>query len=208
LSADRRNRFEQEYRRVLCALQNRGEPTLSALPKDASSLYEQLHAILARARLADMILTPPYQLSKLVQLSPPDFDPKTKRTVHSLVGGPKDLDRLLDAADPTTRIVRDDGTVIHFSLTIADGSAGLELIAYNFEAYRPLKQRHSEDNPQEPFAFIRFDLAFRGRKNEERGMRSHLHPGTDDIQVPSAWLSPAEALTYLVVGCRVTGDDC
>jgi hypothetical protein len=43
----------------------------------------------------------------------------------------------------------------------------------------------------------------RGHENEELGLRSHFHPSHDDLQVPGAMLSPAEALSFLLYGFRI-----
>ncbi|HET7504851.1 MAG TPA: hypothetical protein VFK02_27700, partial [Kofleriaceae bacterium] len=66
-------------------------------------------------------------------------------------------------------------------------------LAYGFEVYFPSR---------DPIAFVRFDLNLRGHDNDESGLRSHLHPGNDDLQLPSPVLTPAEGLLLVLYGCR------
>ena len=46
-----------------------------------------------------------------------------------------------------------------------------------------------------------------GHSNEERGLRSHMHPGNDDLLVPAPVLSPTELIDVLVRRLRNTRDD-
>jgi len=63
-------------------------------------------------------------------------------------------------------------------------------------------QTVTEDTNEErgPPSFIRFDLNPPGHPNEEHGVRSHLHPGTDDYSVPSAVFDPIEILDLFLFG--------
>jgi hypothetical protein len=51
--------------------------------------------------------------------------------------------------------------------------------------------------PHRP-SFIRFDLNPPGHPNEERELRAHLHPGCDDLLLPSLILEPLEALELML----------
>lgn len=72
----------------------------------------------------------------------------------------------------------------------------MELIAYDFEI------RFEQGNGQP--RFVRFDLNFLGHANQERGIRSHIHPGTDDFSAPSPLMSPLEVLHILLHELRVS----
>lgn len=63
-----------------------------------------------------------------------------------------------------------------------------------FELYYPSKQ---------PIWFVRFDMNQPGHDNEDLGLRSHVHPGHEDLLLPGAVLSPVEALSFLLFGFRL-----
>ncbi|TMQ04604.1 MAG: hypothetical protein E6J90_51025 [Deltaproteobacteria bacterium] len=90
--------------------------------------------------------------------------------------------------------MRADGGVVHFAMTLLERDArNVEVLAYGFEVYFP---------SHDPIAFVRFDLNVRGHGNDEVGLRSHVHPGNDDLQLPSPVLAPLEALLLVLYGCR------
>jgi hypothetical protein len=131
-----------------------------------------------------------YAVKRLLRLTP---DPKHGRSYWVLTGGPIDFQRTAEP-DPETRFVRRDGGIVHFHMTLRECDArSIEVLAYGFEVYFPSR---------DPIAFVRFDLNFRGHGNDEAGLRSHLHPGNDDLQLPSPVLEPREALLLVLYGCR------
>jgi hypothetical protein len=125
-----------------------------------------------------------------VQLAKPPSDVSTDPRARAIVGGVKDFKRAPESA----HLVRDDGAWIHFTVTVIEGkkTAPLQLHAYDFEIV--LAGR--------PIPFVRFDLNTPSHANTARDLRSHLHPGDDDAQVPAPILSPEEALDLLVNGFR------
>lgn len=48
--------------------------------------------------------------------------------------------------------------------------------------------------------FVRFDLNMPGHHNEAPGLRCHLHPGHDDLQVPAPFMKPLEIVDLCVYG--------
>jgi hypothetical protein len=187
LSSDRRRETEDKLTQAMLAMQARLSSTLSVLPTKASDLLGDLARILRRAILDEVLQNGAYQVGKLLRLSSPDHS-----GIRTLTGGPKQFKR--PPAQKETHFVRDDGAVVHFSLTIREvPSQPIELVAYGFEVYFP---------DQEPIRFLRFDLNQQGHENDDLGLRSHLHPGHDDLQLPCPWLSPVDALTFLLHGCR------
>lgn len=78
----------------------------------------------------------------------------------------------------------------HFTLTVAPRHGQqLDLVAYDFELVFP--------DGSHPL-FIRFDLNPPEHHNEDEGLRSHVHPGTDDFSAPSPLMSPLEILDVLL----------
>lgn len=193
MSSERRVASERSLTQAMRAMQSRLWETLPTQPRSASDLYSEFGRTLRRAILDGVLANGDYQIGKLLRLSSDG-----KLGVVTLTGGPKDFNRLTSAAQIEDRFVRDDGAVIHFSLTLRETQASpIELIAYSFEVYFPSK---------EPIEFIRFDLNKKGHDNADIGLRSHLHPGHEDLQMPSPLLSPVDALGFLLYRCRLRRD--
>jgi hypothetical protein len=160
------------------------------LPVTPQGLYEDVRVLLVRAIREGALHNGMYAVKKLLRLTP---DPKHGRSYWVLTGGPIDFRRAAEP-DPETRFVRTDGGIVHFHVTLRECDArSIEVLAYGFEVYFP---------SQDPIAFVRFDLNFGGHGNDEAGLRSHLHPGNDDLQLPSPVLEPLEALLLVLHGCR------
>lgn len=106
----------------------------------------------------------------------------------SILGGPTNFKR--DPQSPAFE--RDDGARFDFAITVRWETCELKLLAYHFEI------RFPEGSP----GFVRFDLNTPGHPNEDLGIRSHIHPGHDDLQVPAPLMHPIEVLDVLVYGLR------
>lgn len=105
------------------------------------------------------------------------------------MSGDKSYDRDSSAA----HLVRDDGAWFDFTITVREHAGKLELITYNFEICFP----YAMGAP-----FLRFDLNIPEHRNQQRELRSHLHPGSDDIYVPSPKMHPAELIDLFLHGLR------
>ncbi|HYO57454.1 hypothetical protein [Archangium sp.] len=195
-----KSRAEGDLLRKMKDLQGRLDVPFP-LPATASKLYQELLRVLLGAIRATVLLTPEHYVRKLLRLESSQDSSKVFELggTHGIFGGPKDNKRhTIEDIRHAERLVRDDGAVIHFTITVKEQPDGLELIAYDFELYFPSK---------EPISFVRFDLNPRRHRNDaERAMRSHLHPSHDNLQVPSAMLSPTEALSLLLYGLRIERD--
>ncbi|MFV8749137.1 hypothetical protein ACNOYE_01155 [Nannocystaceae bacterium ST9] len=55
--------------------------------------------------------------------------------------------------------------------------------------------------------FVRFDLNEPGHENEEREIRSHMHPSNDDLLVPAPVMGPEELLDVLIRRLRAPRGD-
>jgi hypothetical protein len=117
-----------------------------------------------------------------------------------IVGGMKDFGR-----DPANaRLIRDDGAWLHFSITVRNASDILEICGYDFELVFP------EDMvpPNGPMpSFYRIDLNFKDHPNEARELRSHCHPGHEELQAPAPVMTPDEILDLLIWGMRPRDPD-
>jgi hypothetical protein len=126
---------------------------------------------------------PPFQIAQELQA----------RGLHEgafcIVGGEKNQDR--DRS--LTHLARDDGAWFDFSITVRERGRQLELVAQDFEIRLP---------PGMGGPFLRFDYNLPAHRNEEREMRCHLHPGSDDILVPAPLMSSLEMLALFIDGLR------
>jgi hypothetical protein len=155
------------------------------MPDSAKALHRELRRALIAAHNEGLLRSSPAEIHKLVKLE----EPTSAYCV--IAGGEKNFKR-----DPNRpHLERDDGAWFDFAITVGQTRAmPLELIAYNFEIRFP--------DASAP-AFIRFDLNDPTHDNEARGMRSHIHPGSDDLQVPSPLMSPDEVLSILLHDLRI-----
>jgi len=176
-------------------LQLRLEQNVPALPATAVELHEQLGRVLRKAIRDEVLVNGVYDVGQLLRLTPASRSGDLN--VFALTGGPKDFGRT-GSPQRVSHFIRDDGAVIHFALILRERrDAPLDLVAYGFEIYFP---------SQHPIAFIRFDLNDRRHSNDDLGLRAHLHPGNEDLQLPSPHMSPIDALNFLLYRCRPRRD--
>lgn len=103
----------------------------------------------------------------------------------TVAGGRKNFQRCEELVD--LRML--DGGWICFAATLRMSSEGLKIVAYNFE-----RVFGSDAVPP----WVRFDLNLPGHENEATGLRSHMHPGNDDVQLPAPIFAPHELLDTLL----------
>lgn len=154
-------------------------------------VYEQLERALKAGFHHEKLRTPPHRVRELMKIYPPHRAAQT----HEIVGGPrvKDFSRRLSAGELFQRY---DGGLFNFSITVAQGKKTLELLAYSFELRFPESHVEAHGTPR----FTRFDLNRPGHPNASRGLRCHLHPGHDDLQAPSALMTPSEIIELFLYG--------
>jgi hypothetical protein len=167
------------------------------LPSRAKALWLELRNALILASNGRRLRTSPSEILRQVRLldEPPrmlaaQLDAhKLREGAYCIVSGDKNYGRDRSAA----HLVRDDGAWFDFTITVRECAGKLELIAYNFEICFP----YAMGSP-----FLRFDLNIPEHRNQQRELRSHLHPGSDDIYVPSPKMHPAELIALFVHGLR------
>ena len=175
-----------------------------ALPVSAKNLLRELRASLLDASDNEAITTKPHDILHHVQLlsePPPDMKKALReRSLHRdafcVVGGVKNQNR--DAQLSHSHFMRNDGAWFDFSITVREVAGQLELLAYDFE----IRFAPGAGTP-----FLRFDLNLPDHANARRELRSHLHPGHDDVLIPAPRMSPAEMLSLLIYGARVVPAD-
>jgi hypothetical protein len=135
-------------------------------------------------------------IEKWVKVDPPEVPRPEEAPLDARViaGGVKDFRR-----DPgNAYLVRDDGAWLHFTILVREISGSLEMLGYDFELVFP--------EGQVP-PFYRIDLNLPGHENEDRALRSHCHPGSDDLQAPAPVMTPEEILDLLIWGMRPRNPD-
>jgi hypothetical protein len=169
------------------------------LPSSARDLKRKLRALLLGARDTGELASPHkdiHETLKILREPPPSLADKLKaRSLHQgaccLEGG--DPNRLRDPAGRHLR--RSDGAWFDFSITVREIDSQVEVLTYRFEIRFP---------PGFGAPFLRFDHnlpeVVGGKPATEP--RSHLHPGYDDLRVPTPQMSPEEIMRILVFELR------
>jgi hypothetical protein len=98
---------------------------------------------------------------------------------------------------------RPDGWWFDFQLLVEEVGGRPLIVAYDFE----LRPPPPEGRPPPPFSFLRFDLNPPTHANDDDGLRSHMHLGSDDdgYSIPCAMMSPFEILDIFLHRFRATG---
>lgn len=165
------------------ALQNRIMTAGSSLPDGPNDLFRTVRGYLIQASDNGALRTKPNEVFGLLKLASSPF---RERDQKAILGGEKDLKR----RGGLPCFVRHDGATFDFVITVTRRPGEpMVLFAYDFELRFPagLEPR-----------FVRFDLNEAGHENEKDGLRCHMHPGHDDLQVPAPLLHPIELLDLLI----------
>ena len=94
---------------------------------------------------------------------------------------------------------KNDNSWFDFFITTQKISKGLYIDSYSFSIrYEP----KNDLTGKTIFSFIRYDLNQPGHTNEERNIRSHIHPNSNILQFPYPEQSPLEILDMLLFGVR------
>lgn len=153
-------------------------PLEAETPKE---LLQQIRKVLNDAQRSGALRTAQEDIYKNVVLS----GNGASKDDFVICGGKKDFKRIPENAS----LIRNDRAWLHFSMAIRAFKGYVELLAYNFEIVFP-----PEHNP----LFVRLDLNPPGHENELRGLRSHVHPGNDDLQIPAPCMTPLEILEIML----------
>lgn len=165
------------------ALQHRIMTAGASLLEGPNDLFRTVRTYLIRACDDGALRTKPGDIYRLLKLAASPFGDRDQKAI---LGGEKDLKR----RGGLPCFVRHDGATFDFVITVTRRSGEpMVLFAYDFELRFP--------SGLEP-RFVRFDLNEAGHENEQQGLRCHMHPGHDDLQVPAPLLHPIELLDLLI----------
>lgn len=185
-----RERHEAHLHEALADVSSRALHGMAPLAGSERDLFRKLKLRLIAGFNDDRLLTPIARVHKLLTLE----ESRDDSGIWAINGGKKDQAR----RSHDQVFERFDHARFHFSITVASRGKSTELLAYAFEIYYS-QTRHADRAPR----FVRFDLNHPGHRNEERSMRSHVHPGHDDLQAPSPWFHPAELLALFLYGLEL-----
>lgn len=152
--------------------------------KSAKVLRSEIFQCLTQASANGLLKTKLYEIHKLLKITKP-----TKGIIE-ITGGERNFQRLKEIP----HFERFDGCWFDFAITVSENYKPAEIIAFNFEI------RFLDDNP---IKFLRFDLNLPGHDNHERGIRFHLHPGSDDLMVHGPPMSPLEIMHLFLYDLKI-----
>jgi hypothetical protein len=112
------------------------------------------------------------------------------KEIFEILGGQRNFKRLREIP----HFERHDGCWFDFAILIDQNPKPAQIIGFNFEIRFP--ENYSTK-------FLRFDLNLPGHNNEDRGIRFHVHPGTDDFMFHSPPMSPLEILNLFLYGLPI-----
>lgn len=123
------------------------------------------------------------EIHKLLKMVP-------DKGMTAIVGGERNFKRRKEIP----HFERGDGCWFDFSILVDEALEPAEIVGFDFEIRFP-------ENSQ--VEFLRFDLNLPNHDNEERGMRFHIHPGSDDFMIHSSPMSPLEILHLFLYGLPI-----
>ncbi len=162
--------------------------TWEVVPKNSvnkvSILKTQILKLLTQAHDEGKLKTKLHEIHDLLKL---EQSTQHGSDVSEILGGQRNFKRLREIP----HFERADGCWFDFAILIDQKPKPAEILGFNFEIRFPTDL---------PVQFLRFDLNLPGHNNQERGMRFHLHPGSDDLMVHSPPMSPLEILHLFLYG--------
>lgn len=157
------------------------------LPESAKALHRELRDLLLQACDLKLLANPQADVFKHLRFKSSD----TSTAIFcGIPSGTKNFNR--DRTLP--HFTRADGAWFDFAVTVRDTRRGLELLGYDFELRFPEGQAWP--------VFLRYDLNLPDHPNQDQGLRSHLHPGHDELLAPAPLCSPLELLDLFLRGLR------
>jgi hypothetical protein len=155
--------------------------------KKAHILQAQILKLLTKAHNEEKLKTKIQEIRSLLKL---EQSTQHGEDIVEILGGQRNFKRLKDLP----HFERFDGCWFDFAILIDQKQNPIDILGFNFEIRFPHEM---------PVQFLRFDLNLPGHNNQDRGMRFHLHPGSDDFMVHSPPMSPLEILHLFLYGLPI-----
>jgi hypothetical protein len=164
-------------------LQGRVLAAAPPITTDPKQLYDEMRKFLRRGSDEGALTTGAWQVHRLLFPKARDLPARGQVQIN---GG-----RIGSDAEV---FVRADGATFDFGVTIDYDSTPPSLVAYRFQIRYP---------GGTPVPFLRYDLnrpETQPKHDVLNEPRCHLHPGSDDVRVPSPLAHPVELLAFMVYG--------
>jgi hypothetical protein len=155
--------------------------------KKAHILQAQILKLLTKAHNEEKLKTKIQEIRSLLKL---EQSTQHGEDIVEILGGQRNFKRLKSLP----HFERFDGCWFDFAILIDQKPNPINILGFNFEIRFP---------DEMPVQFLRFDLNLPGHNNQDRGMRFHLHPGSDDFMVHSPPMSPLEILHLFLYGLPI-----
>lgn len=155
--------------------------------KKAHILQAQILKLLTQAHNEEKLKTKIQEIRSLLKL---EQSTQHGEDIVEILGGQRNFKRLKDLP----HFERFDGCWFDFAILIDQKPNPINILGFNFEIRFP---------DEMPVQFLRFDLNLPGHNNQDRGMRFHMHPGSDDLMVHSPLMSPLEILHLFLYGLPI-----
>jgi hypothetical protein len=155
--------------------------------KKAHILQAQILKLLTKAHNEEKLKTKIQEIRSLLKL---EQSTQHGEDIVEILGGQRNFKRLKSLP----HFERFDGCWFDFAILIDQKPNPINILGFNFEIRFP---------DEMPVQFLRFDLNLPGHNNQDRGMRFHLHPGSDDLMVHSPPMSPLEILHLFLYGLPI-----
>ncbi|WP_254565685.1 hypothetical protein [Oscillatoria sp. HE19RPO] len=164
-----------------------GQATPETDIKSAKIFKNQILKTLTKASDEQLLKTKPHEIYKLLKL---EKSGQHGKGVSEIMGGQRNFKRIRDLP----HFERADRCWFDFAILIDENPKQAQVLGFNFEF------RFPDDFSVK---FLRFDLNTPGHDNDKRGIRFHLHPGHDDLMIPSPPLCPLEILHLFLYGLPI-----
>ncbi len=183
------------WRDTAVQIQSRLERSQAPLPEDLTTFREfqgRVRSWLLQALRDGQIKNSQHECFALLQYVV-SASPRAQKDLPAgarvlIGGGSSDGSRFSDDPQSTPAFIRQDGARVEFSWILKEEKQTLNVLGYGFRiAFPPYPDNVGP-------TFLRVDMNLPSHQNETEGLRVHLHPGDNDIQLPFPWLSPEELL--------------
>jgi hypothetical protein len=181
---------KNDWEQICDKVQHRlGEATpIPITVKGAKVLRAEILKCLTKAHDEGVLSTKLHEVHKLLKVTDP------KKNIVAILGGGLEGKRNFNRSRDIPHFERVDGCWFDFTILIDETPKPAEIIGFDFEIRFP---------DESPVRFLRFDLNLPGHDNEERSIRFHLHPGSDDFMIHSPPMSPLEILHLFLYGLPI-----
>ncbi|MBE9118986.1 hypothetical protein IQ249_24145 [Lusitaniella coriacea LEGE 07157] len=178
---------KDDWEAICQQVQNRQWEITPHHVKNARMLWAKILKCLTTAHNEGALKTKIHEIHSLLKL---EKSAKNGKGFFEIVGGQRNFKRRKNIP----HFERRDGCWFDFAISIDQNSKPAEIIGFDFEIRFPENY---------PVKFLRFDLNLPNHNNENRGMRFHIHPGSDDFTIHSPPMSPFEILHLFLYGLEI-----